>query len=267
MPIKQSVCIPILPRDALPQETLLLEIAAIGYPAVEIWGRGDDFHDFCQAAARCGLRVVSMAGHGSGKGGLNDPANHDRIEDELRRSIDVAEAHGLTGLICFSGNRIPGMTEKEAIANTAVGLRRAARYAEAHGVTLNLELLNSKVDHPGYQCDHSAWGLEVVRQADSPNVKLLYDIYHMQIMEGDIIRTMTDNLDAIGHVHTAGNPGRNDLDDLQELNYRGICRALSDADFDGYVGHEFRPRAGVISALRQAYEICNVAYAAGVCPV
>ena len=131
-------------------------------------------------------------------------------------------------------------------------------HAEAKGVNLNLELLNSKVNHAGYQCDHSAWGLEVVRQAESPNVKLLYDIYHMQIMEGDVIRTMTDNLNAIGHIHTAGNPGRHELDDNQELNYRGICRALSDAGYDGYVGHEFHPRGDVIEALRQAFELCNV---------
>ena len=121
-----------------------------------------------------------------------------------------------------------------------------------------MELLNSKVDHPGYQCDHTAWGLAVLQQVNSPNVKLLYDIYHMQIMEGDVIRTMTANLDAIGHIHTAGNPGRNELDDRQELNYRGICRALSDAGYDGYVGHEFRPRGDLVESLRQAYELCNV---------
>ena len=258
MPIKQSVCIPILPQDTMPRDQLLGEIAAIGYPAIEIWVRGDDFANLCETAAGLGLRVVSMGGHGTGVDGLNNPANHDRIEAELHESIDVAAAHGLAGLICFSGNRIAGMDEQDAIANTAAGLRRAAPYAEAKGITLNLELLNSKVDHPGYQCDHSAWGLAVLQQVNSPSVKLLYDIYHMQIMEGDVIRTMTANLDAIGHIHTAGNPGRNELDDRQELNYRGICRALSDAEYGGYVGHEFRPRGDVIESLRQAYELCNV---------
>ncbi len=258
MPVKQSVCIPIFPLGPLTRDELLGEIAGIGFPAVEIWGRGDDFADLCESAADRGLEVVSMSGHDSLPDGLNNAANHDRIEAELRQSIDVAAAHGVAGLICFSGNILPGVGEKEAIANTAAGLRRAAPYAEAKGVNLNLELLNSKVDHAGYQCDHSAWGLAVLEQVNSPNVKLLYDIYHMQIMEGDVIRTMTENLDAIGHIHTAGNPGRNELDDSQELNYRGICRALSEAGYERYVGHEFRPRGDVVASLRQAFELCNV---------
>lgn len=258
MPVNQSVCVPILPQGAMSQDQLFAEIAGIGYPAIEIWGRGDNFPGFCEAAASHGLRVVSISGHDSLPDGLNKAANHDRIAEELRESIDIAAANGVGGLICFSGNRIPGMSEKEAISNTAAGLRRAAPYAEANGINLNLELLNSKVNHPGYQCDHSAWGLEVIKLVDSPNVKLLYDIYHMQIMEGDVIRTMTENLDAIGHIHTAGNPGRNDLDDNQELNYRGICRALSSAGYSGFVGHEFHPRGDVVEALRKAFELCNV---------
>ncbi len=258
MPIKQSVCIPILPQDAMPRDQLLAEIASIGYPAIEIWGWDDDLPGLCEAAEGNGLRMVSMSGHDSLPDGLNIPANHERIEAELRDSIDAAAAHGVAGLICFSGNRIEGMDEEVAIANTAAGLRRAAPYAEANDITLNLELLNSKVDHSGYQCDNTAWGLAVLQQVNSPNVKLLYDIYHMQIMEGDIIRTMTANLDAIGHIHTAGNPGRNELDDTQELNYRGICRALSSAGYEGYVGHEFRPRGDVVESLRQAFELCNV---------
>ena len=258
MPIKQSVCVPILPQGSMSRDQLLAEIAAIGYPGIEIWGRGDDFSSLCEAAARYGLRGVSMGGHGTDTDGLNNPANHDRIEAELRDSIDVASAHGVAGLICFSGNRIPGMAEEDAIVNTAAGLRRAAPYAEANGVSLNLELLNSKVDHAGYQCDHIDWGLAVLQQVNSPNVRLLYDIYHMQIMEGDVIRTMTENLEDIGHIHTAGNPGRNELDDNQELNYRGICRALSSAGYDGYVGHEFHPRGDVVEGLRQAFKLCNV---------
>lgn len=257
MPILQSVCLPTF-AGGLPQEELLAQIAAIGFPAVEIWGRGRDFASLCQAAADHGLRVVSMAGHTWRAGGLNDAAKHDKIEEEMHEAIDAAAAHGLTGLICMSGNRIPGMSEEEAIANTAEGLRRAAPHAEAASVNLNLELLNSKIDHPGYQCDSSAWGLEVVRRVDSPNVKLLFDIYHMQIMEGDVIRTMTEQLHAIGHIHTAGNPGRHELDDSQELNYRGICRALRAAGYAGYVGHEFRPRGDVVAALRQAFDTCDV---------
>ena len=258
MPIQQSVCLPILPQDVMPRERLLAEIAAIGFPAIEIWERGRDFAELCQQAADNGLELISMIGHRSLRDGLNNAANHDRIEAELRTSIDTAVAHGQRTLICFSGNRIRGMSESEAIDNTVAGLRRAAPYAEDNGVILTLELLNSKVDHAGYQCDRSAWGLEVQRRVGSPNVKLLFDIYHMQIMEGDVLRTITENLEAIGHIHTAGNPGRHDLDDQQELNYRGICRVLSRAGYDGYVGHEFRPRGDLVSGLRQAFALCNV---------
>ena len=258
MTIKQSVSIPILPQNVMPMEQLLTEIAAIGFPAIEIWERGEDFAELCQIAANCGLQLISMIGHKSLRDGLNNPANHARIESELRESVDLAVAHGLRALVCFSGNHIPGMSEEEAIANTGAGLRRAAPYAEANGIILLLELLNSKIDHHGYQCDNSAWGLAVQRQVDSPNVKLLYDIYHMQIMEGDVLRTIIANLDAIGHLHTAGNPGRHELDDSQELNYRGICRMVSDAGYDGYIGHEFCPRGDLVAGLGQAFELCSV---------
>jgi len=258
MPIKQSVCLPILPQGFMPQEELLREIAAIGYSAIEIWGRGDDFDALCESAARHGLQVVSMVGHNSLPDGLNNPKNHDRIEAELIESIDIAAAKGLMGIICFSGNWIDGVSDEEGIANCALGLQRVAPYAESCGIKLNLELLNSKVDHAGYQCDSTAWGQQVVDQMGSPNVKLLYDIYHMQIMEGDIIRTMTNHIGAIGHIHTAGNPGRNDLDNEQELNYGAICRALAKTEYSGYVGHEFVPKGDPIAALRQAFELCNV---------
>jgi hydroxypyruvate isomerase len=132
-----------------------------------------------------------------------------------------------------------------------------APYAEQKGVNLNLELLNSKVDHPGYQCDHTAWGVAVCERVNSPRVKLLYDIYHMQIMEGDVIRTIRDNIKWIGHFHTAGNPGRNDLNDTQELNYAGICRAIAATGYGLYVGHEFRPKGDPIAALHETFAICN----------
>ena len=258
MPINQSVCIPIVPKDVMPLEEMIEKIAEIGFPAIEIWGRGDDFDTFYNLTIKNNLRMVSMIGHQSLPDGLNNPANHDRIEAELKESIDIAADKGISGLICFSGNHLPGVDDNEGIANTVTGFRRSAPYAEAKGINLNLELLNSKVDHSGYQCDHTIWGLEVVKQVNSPRVKLLYDIYHMQIMEGDIIRTMVDNLDAIGHIHTAGNPGRNALDDDQELNYQGICRALAAAGYEGHVGHEFRPKGDLIAALTQAYTQCLV---------
>ncbi len=198
-----------------------------------------------------------MSGHGSLPDGLNKRSNHDRIEAELHESIDLAAKYGVPGLICFSGNRQPHMSEIEAIEAVADGLRRVAPYAEKKGVNLNLELLNSKVNHPGYQCDHTAWGVAVCERVNSPRVKLLYDIYHMQIMEGDVISTIRDNLQWIGHFHTAGVPGRFDLDDEQELNYRGICKAIAATDYDLYLGHEFKPKGDPSTAMREAFAVCD----------
>ena len=160
MPINQSVCIPILPP--MERSELLREIAAIGYPAIEIWGRDEQFSALCAEAAEHGLKIVSMIGHDSLPDGLNNRENHSRIEAELRASIDIAVASDVAGLICFSGNCIEGMGEEEAIENTVDGFLRIASYAEDQGINLNLELLNSKIDHAGYQCDSTAWGLEVV---------------------------------------------------------------------------------------------------------
>lgn len=254
MPIKQSVCIPILPE--MDRSELLKGIADIGYPAIEIWACGSDFDDLCDDASENGLRIVSMAGHQSLPDGLNKPENHDRIEDELKASIDLAAERNIPGLICFSGNHVEGVADAREI--TAEGLRRVAPYAEEKGVNLNLELLNSKVNHPGYQCDHTAWGVDVITRVGSPRVKLLYDIYHMQIMEGDLIRTIQDHGTHFGHYHTAGNPGREDLDEAQEINYPAVMQAIARTDYDLYVGHEFRPKGDVLPALRQAFETCDV---------
>jgi hydroxypyruvate isomerase len=198
-----------------------------------------------------------MIGHGALPDGLNKYENHDRIEAELKESIDVAAECDVPGLICFSGNRNDGQSDYEGMIACARGLRRIAPYAEEKGVNLNVELLNSKVNHPGYQCDHTDWGLALCEMVDSPRVKLLYDIYHMQIMEGDIIRNISKGIDRIGHFHTAGNPGRNDMDDTQEMNYRGICKAIADTGYDLYVGHEFSPKGDPVDALKETFEICD----------
>jgi len=232
-------------------------LADIGFAAAELWGRQQDFEQVVQFAKRHGLVIASMGGHASLTDGLNKRSNHDRIEAELRASIEVAAEHGIPGLICLSGNRQPYQSEVEAIEAVADGLCRVAPYAEEHGVNLNLELLNSKIDHPGYQCDHTAWGMAVCERVGSPRVKLLYDIYHMQIMEGDLIRTIRESIQWIGHFHTAGNPGRKDMDDTQELNYIAICRAIADAGYSLYVGHEFTPRGDPVEALRQTFAVCN----------
>jgi hydroxypyruvate isomerase len=255
--IKQSFCYPMYVSRTLSGEQLLKAAAQIGYPAAEIWHRGEDFDEFIRLTTKHGLRVASMAGHASLPDGLNKRSNHDRIEGEMKESIDLAVKHNIPGLICFSGNRQPYQTEMEGIDAVVDGLRRIAPYAEKKGVNINMELLNSKVDHPGYQCDRTAWGVAVCERVNSPRVKLLYDIYHMQIMEGDVIRTIQQNIKWIGHFHTAGNPGRRDMDDTQELNYVGICRAIAATGYDLYVGHEFTPKGDTTEALRAAFQICD----------
>lgn len=257
MAIHQSVCYPIFKTREMDLDGLFETICQIGFTAVEIWNREDDFEQVVTLAAKHRLAIASMIGHASLGDGLNKRSNHERIKAELVASIDIAAQHNIPGVICFSGNRQPHTSEIEAIEATADGLRDVAPYAEQKGVNLNLELLNSKIDHPGYQCDHTAWGVAVCERVNSPRVRLLFDIYHMQIMEGDIIRTIRENIRWIGHFHTAGVPGRQDFDDSQELNYTGICKAISAAGYDLYVGHEFKPNGDLLQSLQQAFTACN----------
>ncbi|HUK64927.1 MAG TPA: TIM barrel protein, partial [Dongiaceae bacterium] len=169
--------------------------------------------------------------------GFNDPANHAMLLNELETAIPLAAAAGVPSVIAMFGNR-HGMADAQGITNCIAGLSRIKALAEERSVTVCVELLNSRVDHADYMGDHTAFGVEVMRGVDSPRVKLLYDVYHMQIMEGDVIRTIRDNIQWIGHFHTGGVPGRHELDDTQELNWRAIARAIADLGFQGYVAHE-----------------------------
>ena len=254
--MKQSFCYPMYTTGETGFETLCAAGARIGFAAIEWWFRDEQFEQRVATAKAHGLIVASICGHRGLEQGLNNPADHGRIEDELRESIALAAEHGIANLICFSGNRRDGQSDAEAIEACAEGLGRIAPLAEEAGVTVNMELLNSRVDHPGYQCDRTAWGVAVCERVGSPNVKLLYDIYHMQIMEGDVIRTIRDNIRWIGHFHTAGNPGRGDLDAHQELNYPAICDAIRETGYDGYLAHEFKPKADPIEALQAAFGTC-----------
>ncbi len=257
MKLKQSICYPLFKKPEMGLDELFGIAADIGYAAIELWGRGDDFEEVMRLAKAHNLAVASMGGHASLGDGLTKRSNHDRIEAELKTSIEIAARHGISGLICLSGNRQPYQSEIQAIETVADGLRRAVPHAEKYGVNLNLELLNSKVDHPGYWCDHTALGIAVCERVGSPRVKMLYDIYHMQIMEGDVIRTIREHISSIGHFHTAGNPGRRDMDDTQEMNYSAICKAIADAGYSLYLGHEFKPKGDEIEALRQTFQVCN----------
>jgi hydroxypyruvate isomerase len=189
--------------------------------------------------------------------GWNRKENHDRLVKEMQEGIERAAAAKLPNVITFSGNR-RGMSDEEGKENCIIGLRRVKKMAEDANVTINLELLNSKVNHPDYMCDHTAWGVAVMKGVDSPKVKLLYDIYHMQIMEGDIIRTIRENIQYIGHFHTGGVPGRHELDDTQELQWRTVAKAIADLNFDGFMAHEFVPTKDPMTSLRQAVDLCTV---------
>ena len=257
MRIKQTICTPCFVSPTFSFEQACRAAVEIGYPAIEIHFPPDDFKEQMAMARRHKLVVASMCGHRSIPDGLNKRANHERIEKELKHSIDIAADNGIVGVIAFSGNRDPHQTESDAIEATADGLRRIAPYAEKKGVNVNLELLNSKINHAGYQCDHTYWGVAVAQSVGSPRVKVLFDIYHMQIMEGDVIRNIRENIAWLGHFHTAGNPDRKDLDDDQELNYAGICRAIAASGYDLYLGHEYKPKGEPAESLRRAFALCN----------
>jgi hydroxypyruvate isomerase len=202
-----------------------------------------------------GLAISSIQGHLPLEIGLNRVDQHERIEQEVRAAITNAQRLKIPNVLCFSGNR-GGLDDVKGIEATAGALRRLAPVAEDAGVTLALELLNSKVDHPDYQADRTAWGVQVCQAVGSPRVKLLYDIYHMQIMEGDVIRTIRAFYPLIAFYHTAGNPGRNDLDETQELNYAAILKAIRDTGYTGYIAHEFIPKTDPVGALRTVFTQC-----------
>lgn len=227
--------------------------AEIGLKAIDLLNP-----DEYEVPKRYGL-VCAMAYAGGGEipSALNRVENHARIEEGFRKYIPLAAKAGVVNVITFSGNRA-GMSDEEGAKNTIAGLNRVKKIAEDHGVTICLELLNSKVDHKDYMCDHTAWGVNVVQAVDSPRVKLLYDIYHMQIMEGDLVRTIQKNIQWIGHFHTGGVPGRHELDGTQEVQWDGVMRGIAATDFKGYVAHEFVPSRDPFASLREAADLCDV---------
>ncbi len=249
--IRQSVCQWCYPQIAVEQ---LAEYAAkIGLRGVDLL-QPEEY----EIPRRYGL-VCTMGYAGGGEIGkaLNRIENHAAIEQGFRTNIPLAAKAGVPNVITFSGSR-GGMSDEEGARNTVVGLNRVKKIAEDHGVTICMELLNSKRDHHDYMCDHTAWGVRVVEEVNSPNVKLLYDIYHMQIMEGDLIETIRTNIKWIGHFHTGGVPGRHELDGTQEVEWDGVMRAIADAGFRGYVAHEFLPTGDPRESLRKAGELCDV---------
>jgi len=243
-----------------------------------VFGREMSFEDRCRHAARLGAHCYDLVrpeqwptvkkygllpnmtpGGGRLSDACNDKSLHAEIEKQFRTNLPAAAKEGIKTVITFSGNR-RGKSDEEGLENCALILKKVVPIAESEGVTICMELLNSKVDHKDYQCDHTAWGVELCKRVGSPRFKLLYDIYHMQIMEGDIIRTIRDNIQYIGHFHTAGNPGRKQFDESQELNYSAIARAIVDTGYTGFLSHEYSPAAGKdpLKTLDEMMKICDV---------
>jgi len=251
--LKQSVCRWAFGGIALPD--LCKAGAAMGLAAIDLlqpadWERVREFGLVCSMGYPADRKDFIALG-------FNDPAHHAQLLGELESAIPLAARHGVPNVITMFGNRATA-SDAQAIDHCVTGLDRIKALAEEQGVTVCVELLNSKVDHAGYQGDRTAFGVAVMKGVNSPRVKLLYDIYHMQIMEGDVIRTVRDNAQWIGHFHTGGVPGRHELDDRQELNWRGIATAIADLGFAGYLAHEFVPTGDALAALRQAVNACTV---------
>ncbi len=236
-----------------------------------------ELDELCKRGAEMGLKAIDLlevaewdvprryglicsmgyAGGGDIPHAMNRTENHAKIEEAFRKNIPIAAKAGVPNVITFSGNRA-GMSDDEGAKNTIAGLNRVKKIAEDNGVTICLEVLNSKVDHKDYMCDHTAWGVRVMEAVNSPRVKLLYDIYHMQIMEGDLIRTIQQNIQWLGHFHTGGVPGRHELDNTQEVHWDAVMRGIAAKNFTGYVAHEFVPTRDPLTSLREAVELCDV---------
>lgn len=204
------------------------------------------------------LPTMVPGGGGTISDALNRVENHAKLEPLMREMINTCAEYGAPNLITFSGNR-KGMADAEGLDNCVTFLNKVKAQAEDKGVTICIEYLNSKVNHKDYMFDHAAWGIELCKRVNSPRVKILYDIYHAQIMDGDIVRTIRDNIQYIGHFHTGGNPGRHEIDDTQELNYRFVAQAIADLNFKGYVAHEYTPVRDPLKSLDEAMQIFDVA--------
>jgi hydroxypyruvate isomerase len=254
--IKHSVsrwCFGSTPLDSLCEKLLPLGITGIDLLKLEE----------IPIVQKLGMQCAITAAHPDADGvgeiekGFNNPNYHLALHQIYQQLIPAAAGLGVKQVICFSGNR-QGISDEQGIKNCAAGLAPLIPLAQQHGITLVMELLNSKIDHPDYQCDHTAWGAALCERLNSPHFKLLYDIYHMQVMEGDIIRTIGQYHQHISHYHTAGVPGRNEFDASQELHYPAIAKAIAQTGFDGFIGQEYVPTTDdPFEFLPKAVELCS----------
>jgi hydroxypyruvate isomerase len=248
--LKQSVCKWCYSKMSL--DDLCAAAVSIGLKAIDLLGPDD-----WPTVKKHGLICAMANGPSTISDGWNKVEDHDKLVKESERLLPLVKEAGFPNMIVFSGNR-RGLSDADGLANCAKGLKRITKLAEDLGVTVCMELLNSKRNHKDYQCDHTAWGAELVQRVGSERFKLLYDIYHMQIMEGDVVATIEENHQYIGHYHTGGVPGRAEIDETQELNYARICQAIVDTGFQGYLAQEFIPKRDPIASLTQAARLCDV---------
>jgi hydroxypyruvate isomerase len=263
---------PVLAQDAAAEIKRVVKKGRINQSASRWCYRKLSLDQLCEAGATMGLKGIdllkpedfpTLKKHGlvctmtSGGGAVNDKTKHEQAVARIRAAIEANAEYGFPNVIAMAGNR-NGIPDDVGIENAVAALKQVAGFAEEKKVNVCIEYLNSKVDHPGYMFDHMDWGVEVCKRVGSPNVKILYDIYHAQIMEGDIIRTIRTHKDLIGHYHTGGNPGRHEIDETQELYYPAIMRAIAETGFTGYVAHEFVPTGDPLKSLARAVEICDV---------
>ncbi len=250
--IKQSICGGCLRKSGLDKEQTAKLLVEMGLVGRDLVGRSD-----WDVLKKYDLVATMVPGAGSIKQGLNDKSMHAKFMEDFKTNIKAAAKYQWPNVICMAGDR-KGIGEEEGMDNCQMILKEAVKIAEDSGVTLCMEMLNSKVNHPGYMCDNYAWAFELCRRVDSPRFKLLFDIYHMQIMEGDLIATIKKNIQHIGHFHTAGVPGRHELDENQEIYYPAVMRAIVETGYEGYVAHEYSPVREAIPSLVQAVTACDV---------
>ncbi len=240
--------------SSMPLEALIDASKDMGIQSIEIT-KPEEWEVIVKKGLTVGMGTADFI---SLTDGMNNPKNHEMFLESYFKLIEKAESMGIKNLICFSGNR-NDLDDETGLENCAVGLDKIVKHAEKHNVMIAMELLNSKVDHKGYQCDKTPWGVKLVEKLGSPNFKLLYDIYHMQIMEGDVIATIKKYQDYIGHYHTGGVPGRNEIDETQELNYPAIIKAIADTGYKGFLGQEFIPTwEDKMAALKHGVMTCDI---------
>jgi hydroxypyruvate isomerase len=251
--IKQSICGGCLSKAKLDREETAKLLVEMGLVGRDLVSNKDDW----PILKKYGLVATMVPGAGSIKKGLNDKSMHAKFLEDFKTNIKAAAEYKWPNVICMAGDR-EGISDQDGMENCQVILKEAVKIAEDSGVTICMEMLNSKVNHPGYMCDNYPWAFELAKRVNSPRFKLLFDIYHMQIMEGDLIDTIKKNIQYIGHFHTAGVPGRHELDDNQEIYYPAVMRAIVETGYQGYVAHEYSPTRDPLESLVQAVKACDV---------